>query len=364
MANWFDAYPEVDTSLDSSFKIPELNVLDNLLGSGFKQQTYANYENPDYQDEQDAAQEAAYRHSRDMQREQTRQELQSKVQYEDIPLSDRALLGVYQGGLQLGRQAGGVLDALMVPGGRQLAQASEKEYQNLADLSDVPDRAEGLGGEFLQWFSNNATSVVPSMAAGYGAKLAGMGAKAFLASVAAAGAQTFGSVFEDARDAYEKDGIEPGTAKAKAYGPALLAGAITAALTHWGGPTAIEPGQITISAIREAIQQPVQTILRGFGKEATEEGLDQLSQGIIEKFSYNPNKTLGEIVTDAVQAGAAGGLLGGLGETAQVGRINAARALRRGGRGLITPATSLNTGAEAPSNVSDAAQAPIRSGPR
>ncbi len=330
MSSWDDFSYPVDESVDTAFRMSGLDALDSLFGGGLREQTRQNFVNPDYEQEQVDQAQADEDWQNWLQQRQTRNELSKGLEYEDVPLYERGVIGLGQGALQIGRQIGGLADYEGIRAGRKLANAAQEEYQNLSELTDTPDQNESLSGEFLQWFTNNASSVLPSMAAGYGTR-------SFAATVAAAGAQTFGSVFEDAQDSYLKRGLDESTARDKARLPAIIAGAVTAALTFAGGRSLIEPGQISFASIREAIQKPVETILKGFGKEAAEEGLDQFSQGIVEQKSYNPDKTWGQIVQESLAAGAAGGLLGGLGESVNVGRLQAARGVRGLQRGQAEP---------------------------
>jgi DNA repair protein RadC len=136
-------------------------------------------------------------------------------------------------------------------------------------------------------------------------------------SAVGAGAQTLGSVFSDAVQAYQKQGMTPEAAMQAARAPAMLAAFGTAALTFLGGAKGAEAllKQEGAAAAKTAVATRFSTIFKGIVKEAGEEGLeegfDQLWQGLVEKASFNPGKQINEILSEALQAAAVGGVLGG-----------------------------------------------------
>jgi hypothetical protein len=311
-----------------------LSFIDNWMGGQLSQTTQQNLDNPYYdptydqriRDQQQADLEKRVR-IQNARQQLLQQDEGNGNGYSDLGYADRALLGLGSGLTDLGRQAGGVLEAIpgVRPIGKALAGASTAAGKEFDDLTDVPKG--NLGGEFTQWITRNAASIIPSIGAG----LSG----GFPAAVAAAGLQSFGGIYEDAKDKYIERGLSEDDARAKAYRPALFGGAITAALTFAFGRTGVEAitKGITVGELREVLRRPIETVVKGASKEALEEGLDQLSQGVEESLTYNPDKTWDQIIGDTITAGAAGGLLGGAGETVTAGRLNAARGLRRFGRG-------------------------------
>jgi hypothetical protein len=341
--DWFDSLPDDDSFLDDTFsQNRELDVLDQIFGGGLRTQAKVNFNDPTFERRMAAQREAEAEREqyfeekqRMLEREQTRSRLSQDMEYEDIPLFDRALLGLSQGGTAIQRQIGGIADALRIPGGREFADEAGDELQKMSDLTNVPDRSEGLGGQFIEWFTQNASSAIPSLVTGAaGGAVAGpIGATVGL--LAGAGGQSFGSVFEDAQDAYIKSGVDPDTARNQAYIPATAAGAITAALTFLGRNTGIE-ALVNREAVKRAVTPALVSVVKGAGQEAIEESADQLSQGIIEFASYNPDKTISQIVGDAIMAGAAGGLLGGFGEVGKIG-LDRVRQERQAPEAPVTP---------------------------
>lgn len=370
LGDWFDSLPDADNpAVDNAFQLSGLDALDSIFGGRLSQQTRANMADPTYVDREAEAErqaaadeEANYRKAL---REQRREELLNTTQFEDVPTSARLPIGIAQGLYGIGRQAGGLLDALRIPGGRDIANWAQDQSNQLGELTDVPDSAASPVGEFTQWLSNNATSVIPSLASG------ALGGGITAAALAGA-AQTFGSVFEDAQDKYQEAGVDPASARNRSYLPALISGLSTAVLTKYFGPHGIEalimdPNR---ELIKEALREPLMTVLKGVGGEFAEEGLDQLVQGIVAMKSYDPKKSLASVVSDAVQAGAAGGILGGLGESVPVAKANLTApadiraevdaerpaSLRRGVRSPIPDTTPLTNEALPPSSDATAAQ--------
>jgi hypothetical protein len=291
-----------------------LDVFDDIFGGGLSQATRDNLSDPNYDpasyNRPSAAEESAARADR---YNRAREEVLGgkPMEYEKLDVSDQAILGAGQGTLDLIRTGAGIADALRVPGARRVGEIAGEGAQNLGDL------AEGGGatgaGDLSQALSRGATSIVPSFVAGY---LGG-----FPAGIVAAGAQSFGSVFEDAQDGYLRQGIDPESARNKAYLPAILSGLITAGVTRLFGADAIDAfrNKMTAKGVSDLVRQPLLEILKGAGKEGAEEASDQVGQAVVERWTYNPEKRIEDIVIEVMTAGGLGAILGGMAEGVNVG---------------------------------------------
>jgi hypothetical protein len=297
-----------------------LDALDDLLGGELRKRTRQNLENPEFDPyAYNNPPKPAYDRMADAERAERRNQFlrDNPMEFEKLDPSDQALLGLLQGGADLGRGAAGVADALSgaVPFApkrvaRDYAEEMGRESAAIEDLT----RESGTGpGSALQVLSRGATSIVPTFVAGF---LGG-----FPAGIAAAGAQSFGSTFEDAQDGYLRMGEDEETARNKAFVPAIVSGLITAGVTRAFGPNAIEAfrNQLSGEAVAEIIRQPLLSILKGASKEAIEEMTDQVGQAVVQKWSYEPDKKIEDIVGEILLAGGLGFTLGGLAEGANVG---------------------------------------------
>jgi N12 class adenine-specific DNA methylase len=134
----------------------------------------------------------------------------------------------------------------------------------------------------------------------------------------AGGAQSAGGFYADAYNTFTAQGMPHAEAHKAAQMPAMLAGLGTALLTLAGGKTGIESlfaAKGGAEAAKALVRTRFQNITRGFLKEGAseglEEGFDQLWQGFLDQAAVHPDKTVGEIFSEALEAGAIGGLLGG-----------------------------------------------------
>lgn len=177
------------------------------------------------------------------------------------------------------------------------------------DESDAEKLSEMVGGgeigQKVQNFANTAIQSAPAMLAGP----AGMGAMATVA-----GAQTFGQVEEDAYNAYRQQGLSADEAKSKALLPAAIGGIVTAGLTRYlgGGTERLTMALMKGDLSEIAAQGLVKGILKQAAEEFPEEALDQLSQGIVARASYQPDKSWKDIIDESLEAGVSGSLLAGL----------------------------------------------------
>ncbi|OYW72165.1 MAG: hypothetical protein B7Z37_25675, partial [Verrucomicrobia bacterium 12-59-8] len=109
------------------------------------------------------------------------------------------------------------------------------------------------------------------------------------------------------------------TALNKAFIPALAGAASTYLLTAAGGTQGIEV-LLRQPAFKENFRQWFKAVAAGSVKEGLrEEAPDQLIQGMIERYTYNPNKPWKEIIEETLQAGIGGALLGGAVEATTTG---------------------------------------------
>lgn len=200
--------------------------------------------------------------------------------------------------------------------------------QNLDELSGAMGAAQQLAKQQGGGFSNDLlfgvgqtapqlAAIIPASSA---ATLLGGPTAGLSTAAALSGIQSETSVFDEARRIYKYQGFNDEEAEKKAIGPAALAGAGTTALTFLmpGGSEAISnalatrTGQLALSgALRKGVGSTVVGLVKEAGGEFVEEGLDQFNQGLIAKFSYDPNRTWQQIYDDTVLAGTVGGVAGG-----------------------------------------------------
>lgn len=180
---------------------------------------------------------------------------------------------------------------------RNYSQRKQSEYEELGDeLGTSP------GAQVTRNITSQVSQQAPMIAAGV------LSGGSLPAMAIAAGAQSLGSIQDEAMRGYEAHGLDPETAAQKARVPAAIGGLITGALTALmpGGLEAITrklvTGEISEMTARQAIMAAVKESLHEF----PEEFVDQLSQGIVSRYTYDPEKPWGEIVQEAWDAGAMG----------------------------------------------------------
>lgn len=247
------------------------------------------------------------------------------------------LLGAVSGTAAMVQQGLGVFTA---------ATGSEDAHRLAVDALKVQQQASSksealLNGQWTQKISQGAVSVLPSLLGGYAvgplAKLAGAGrlssalragatevdamkAASKLAtrigltgSAAAAGLQSFGGTHTQALEAYLAQGMDRQEAESRALVTATASGLTTMAITYGFGATGVEAFLKDGKALLKGVGfgTAVGRVLKGAAAEAPEEGLDQFLQGVIEQASYNPNKTLRQIINESLEAAVLGGVLGG-----------------------------------------------------
>jgi len=168
-------------------------------------------------------------------------------------------------------------------------------------------------GRFAGSVAGGAPSVLESMAIGTVAgRLSGSGKVALGAAALDAGAQSGGSTFVDAVDAYMRKGMSQDEAKAKALAPAMASAAVTALATSIGSKGVesllTREGQ---EALKGGLKGFIANVAQEVGSEAVEEFTDQALQGVIAQATYAPEKGVGQILSEAIEAGLVGGVLGG-----------------------------------------------------
>ena len=151
----------------------------------------------------------------------------------------------------------------------------------------------------------------------------------FGSSVGVAFAQSYGGVLSSAFQQLEKEkidgGMNPVQARAEAVKeaqlPAALSGLSTAIVTTLGGKRGDEAvfrqgvngikAKLNTAAFRAELPKFIPDVVRGIRNEGYEEFFDQLAQGIIEQFSFNPELSTSDIVNNAIKALVIGGITGG-----------------------------------------------------
>jgi len=130
-------------------------------------------------------------------------------------------------------------------------------------------------------------------------------------AAAAAGLQTFGSMYGNAVEGYVKNGAREDAALNKAFIPALASAATTYLLTAAGGTKGAE-ALLRQESFRKNFKSWFQAVASGSVQEGLrEEAPDQLMQGMLERYTYNPRKSWNEIATETLVAGIGGALMGG-----------------------------------------------------
>lgn len=304
-----DLVYDIDLDVQGLFDSSGLGFLNDAMGGGLAQATSRNYSDPFFDPSTLQRQDNYWRQA--MERAQTRADVEREIDFEmpELDLVSSALLGIEQGAADRVREIAGLADALRIPGARSVGQAAGRHASEIDELTDTG----GMDSGAIQFLTRGVTSVIPGLAANiFGG---------FLPLIAAAGAQSFGSTFEDAQDGYIRQGFDPETARNSAYLPALISGLITAGVTRLGGRSGVELDfrKLTPQAVSGMIRNPLVEILKGAGKEGIEEASDQIGQAIVQKLSFNPDLTLSQAVFDVVAAGGLGAVLGGLIETSAAG---------------------------------------------
>jgi hypothetical protein len=213
------------------------------------------------------------------------------------------------------------------------ATKTSDDIQNLTRIS------KEIGGPT---FAAELAAVVPQIVAqigtggaiGFGGAKLGLKPKVvsnigFGSSVGTAFAQSYGGVLSSAFQTLEKEkidgGMDPVQARAEAVKeaqlPAALSGLSTAVLTTIGGKRGVESpfnegvegikAKLNTAAFRAELPKLVPDIVKGMRNEGYEEFADQLAQGIIEQFSFNPELATSDIINNAFKALAIGGITGG-----------------------------------------------------
>jgi hypothetical protein len=307
-------FTSVDQLTEDTFERTGLDVLDDILGGGLSEASRRNLSNPDF-DPSIYSQEPAYDREAHAERAQRYWDTRDKVlggqplDIEPLPVGTQTILGAGQGMYDLVRTGAGLADAFRIPGARDLAKSMGAEA---AELEELTQGQSTVLGDATQVLARGAASFIPSFVGGY---LGG-----FPAGIVAAGAQSFGSVFEDAQDGYLRQGDDEETARNKAYLPALVSGLITAGVTRAFGANALDAfrNRLQAGAVSQMVRGPLMEILRGAGKEGVEEMTDQIGQAFVAKWSYEPEKKIEDIVKEVLLAGTLGTALGGLAEGANV----------------------------------------------
>lgn len=124
-----------------------------------------------------------------------------------------------------------------------------------------------------------------------------------------AGMQTYGSVLGEAEEGFRRQGLPEDQVREKSSQIAAMNGLATSLLTF--GFNRFGPGlekwteQLALPTTKKAVE----SMAKSFGFEFSEEGIDQLVQGITAKHSYDPSKSWDSIIKESLEAAVAGGTL-------------------------------------------------------
>jgi hypothetical protein len=250
----------------------------------------------------------------------------------------QALMGTVQGTLGLAQQGAATWSAMT--GSRPAQQFSSEALKTQRQIAGISQALPS--GQFTNQLAGGAVSILPSLMGGYAlaplARFAAAGRFAALSragvsteaaeaaamrlatrvglsgAAGAAGVQSFGSTYGEALDSYLAQGLSEDQARSRALAAATASGLTTMAVTFGFGATGVESflkeGKKFLKATGFSASLPGR-IARGAASEAPEEMLDQFLQGLIAQQSYQPDKTFRQIVSEALQAGAVGAVLGG-----------------------------------------------------
>ena len=238
------------------------------------------------------------------------------------------------------------------------ASAAGDQQQKVQDLQVL---SEAIGGPtIVAEFTNTGYQMVPVLASSFGIGLAaqsvGVSARvasniAFAAYSGASGLQSFSSTYNNATQVVKDrliqesidfaerrlldQGVAPNEARKQAeaqamsedkaqeaamrqaYLPSIISGLSTATVTALGGkigPEAIlRPAVLSLAknqGYREAVRAFLQDVTINAGGEFAEESVDQFIQGVTESLTYNPEKTMGDIMVESLYAGGMGAVFG------------------------------------------------------
>lgn len=124
-----------------------------------------------------------------------------------------------------------------------------------------------------------------------------------------AGLQSYGSVLGSAEEGYRNQGLPEDRVREKAREVAALNGVGTALLTFGFNRFGPSLEKWTEGLAGAPSKTAIGSMLKSFGFEASEEGIDQLAQGITARASYDPSKSWDSIVKESLQAAVAGGVI-------------------------------------------------------
>ena len=237
----------------------------------------------------------------------------------------QALLGVASGVIGLAKSAVGAYEA--ATGSHGALDLYEKLTR---DASSISSSSAALPtGQWVHLGTSMVVGSAPSLGVGglasltlkaggaaFGLRTAAQVAQAaqtwgLRGAAATSGLQTFGSMYGDAVQGYMSRGDSEATALSKAFIPALAGAASTYLLTAAGGTQGIE-ALLRQPAFKENFRQWFKAVAAGSVKEGLrEEAPDQLIQGIIERYTSNPDKPWKDIIEETLHAGIGGALLGG-----------------------------------------------------
>lgn len=223
---------------------------------------------------------------------------------------DAVAIGANRGLAGLQSSVGGLFNLVGLPDfGDVWQQAARQREQGMADVSGtLAGQNPNLGLEWAEHASAIAPQQLPTVAAGAfgGVPLA----------MLMAGLQTAGSTQDAAQRAYESQGLAREEAISRSRMPALTSGAITALLTglvpgRWGEGITTTGGRTAVQQAKQSVYETARRIFTEAAKEAPEEIIDELAQGAVAKFSYDPDRPMSEILMDAWEAGGWGAATAG-----------------------------------------------------
>lgn len=217
-----------------------------------------------------------------------------------------------------GGLASSALGAIAFATGSEDATNAAQYFKDHSAAYEMAGAAAGKGtnavGRFASKVIGAAPSVIPAVVTGLATGGVGLGTTAAVnASALVSGLQSLGGTYVDAYATYKDQGLSDSEARAKAIAPAIASGVITGLVTRAGGATGVESlfrkGETEI--VKQGIKAAVMRVLPDASKEALEELSDQTLQSMVQKLSFNPDKTLKEALDESLEAGLIGFALGG-----------------------------------------------------
>lgn len=176
----------------------------------------------------------------------------------------------------------------------QMGESAQREAQALQNPESGPDAAGWVGeqvGGFIPLVLSSLVGGLPGF-------------------VAAGAIQAGGGAYKRAQANFSANGDDDTQASLKALPVGIMSGGINALITKTFAPDGTVGQALENGLTKLGLSGIVKSAAEAAGLGAGWGGSEALSQDLIERFADNPNKSVGEIVTDTLSGTAAGAGLG------------------------------------------------------